>query len=31
MTGRHELYADALTNLVKPDFKPQVINDTHLE
>jgi beta-ureidopropionase len=31
MTGRHELYAEALTNLVKPDFKPQVIKDTHLE
>jgi beta-ureidopropionase len=31
MTGRHELYAEALTNLVKPDFQPQVIKDSHLD
>ncbi len=31
MTGRHEMYAEALTNLVKPDFQPQVIKDSHLD
>ena len=31
MTGRHELYAEALASIVKADFKPQIIHDAHLD
>jgi len=30
MTGRHEMYAEFLSNYVKSDFKPQVIKDRSL-
>ena len=31
MTGRHADYAKFLENYVKPDFKPQIIRDPHME
>jgi beta-ureidopropionase len=31
MTGRHELYAESLARLVRPDFKPQIIRDPSAE
>jgi len=27
MTGRHEIYADFLTNYIQPDYEPQVVKD----
>lgn len=31
MCARHELYAESLTKVIKPDFKPQIIRDPALD